>query len=443
MHILQPLAGWSVRQINIAAYAFSVGLKTSVIKVPKCLMISSYFIEGEIFLNFTMVKPIMLNNITAIRREMEKMGVDPTGIKIMEPKNIFFTIKVADLSLKAALLLKQEMLSKGGEAALPKKASMLAADKVDALLSGTKRQFQEVIKKLKTQPFGLNYLATELERVLKNRDKNHYKLQLGEHTIYTGQRTIIMGILNVTPDSFSDGGRFTELDASIKHALQMVEDGVDIIDVGGESTRPGYLPVSLEEELARVIPVIKQLKKETDVPISIDSYKAEVAKQALEAGAVMVNDVWGLKADPEMAAVVSSYNVPVCIMHNRKNAEYNDLLTDIMIDLQASISLAYEAGVSPDQIIIDPGIGFAKNWEENLEVMNRQEEFKSMGFPLLIGVSRKSTIGRILNLPADERLEGTAAAVAVAIAKGADIIRVHDVKEMKRVADMTDAIVRR
>jgi dihydropteroate synthase len=406
-------------------------------------MISSYFIEGEIFLNFTMVKPIMLNNITAIRREMEKMGVDPTGIKIMEPKNIFFTIKVADLSLKAALLLKQEMLSKGGEAALPKKASMLAADKVDALLSGTKRQFQEVIKKLKTQPFGLNYLATELERVLKNRDKNHYKLQLGEHTIYTGQRTIIMGILNVTPDSFSDGGRFTELDASIKHALQMVEDGVDIIDVGGESTRPGYLPVSLEEELARVIPVIKQLKKETDVPISIDSYKAEVAKQALEAGAVMVNDVWGLKADPEMAAVVSSYNVPVCIMHNRKNAEYNDLLTDIMIDLQASISLAYEAGVSPDQIIIDPGIGFAKNWEENLEVMNRQEEFKSMGFPLLIGVSRKSTIGRILNLPADERLEGTAAAVAVAIAKGADIIRVHDVKEMKRVADMTDAIVRR
>jgi dihydropteroate synthase len=406
-------------------------------------MISSYFIEGEIFLNFTMVKPIMLNNITAIRREMEKMGVDPTGIKIMEPKNIFFTIKVADLSLKAALLLKQEMLSKGGEAALPKKASMLAADKVDALLSGTKRQFQEVIKKLKTQPFGLNYLATELERVLKNRDKNHYKLQLGEHTIYTGQRTIIMGILNVTPDSFSDGGRFTELDASIKHALQMVEDGVDIIDVGGESTRPGYLPVSLEEELARVIPVIKQLKKETDVPISIDSYKAEVAKQALEAGAVMVNDVWGLKADPEMAAVVSSYNVPVCIMHNRKNAEYNDLLTDIMIDLQASISLAYEAGVSPDQIIIDPGIGFAKNWEENLEVMNRQEEFKSMGFPLLLGVSRKSTIGRILNLPADERLEGTAAAVAVAIAKGADIIRVHDVKEMKRVADMTDAIVRR
>ncbi|MGI5875829.1 MAG: dihydropteroate synthase [Dethiobacteria bacterium] len=394
-------------------------------------------------MNFTMVKPIMLNNITAIRREMEKMGVDPTGIKIMEPKNIFFTIKVADLSLKAALLLKQEMLSKGGEAALPKKASMLAADKVDALLSGTKRQFQEVIKKLKTQPFGLNYLATELERVLKNRDKNHYKLQLGEHTIYTGQRTIIMGILNVTPDSFSDGGRFTELDASIKHALQMVEDGVDIIDVGGESTRPGYLPVSLEEELARVIPVIKQLKKETDVPISIDSYKAEVAKQALEAGAVMVNDVWGLKADPEMAAVVSSYNVPVCIMHNRKNAEYNDLLTDIMIDLQASISLAYEAGVSPDQIIIDPGIGFAKNWEENLEVMNRQEEFKSMGFPLLLGVSRKSTIGRILNLPADERLEGTAAAVAVAIAKGADIIRVHDVKEMKRVADMTDAIVRR
>jgi dihydropteroate synthase len=406
-------------------------------------MISSYFIEGEIFLNFTMVKPIMLNNITAIRREMEKMGVDPTGIKIMEPKNIFFTIKVADLSLKAALLLKQEMLSKGGEAALPKKASMLAADRVDTLLSGTKRQFQEVIKKLKTQPFGLNYLATELERVLKNRDKNHYKLQLGEHTIYTGQRTIIMGILNVTPDSFSDGGRFTELDASIKHALQMVEDGVDIIDVGGESTRPGYLPVSLEEELARVIPVIKQLKKETDVPISIDSYKAEVAKQALEAGAVMVNDVWGLKADPEMAAVVSSYNVPVCIMHNRKNAEYNDLLTDIMIDLQASISFAYEAGVSPDQIIIDPGIGFAKNWEENLEVMNRQEEFKSMGFPLLIGVSRKSTIGRILNLPADERLEGTAAAVAVAIAKGADIIRVHDVKEMKRVADMTDAIVRR
>lgn len=394
-------------------------------------------------MNFTMVKPIMLGSIKAIRQEMNKMGIDPTGIRIMEPKGLFFTIKVTDLSLKAALLLKQEMLSKGGEAALPQKASMLAADKVDALLLGTKRQFLDVIKTLKAQPFGLAHLATELDRLLKNRDKGNYELCLGDCTLYTGERTIIMGILNVTPDSFSDGGKFIEFDASIKQALQMAEDGADIIDIGGESTRPGYRPVPLEEELSRVIPVIRQLKKEIEVPISIDSYKARVAKEALEAGAVMVNDVWGLKADPEMAAVVSSFRVPVCIMHNRKNTDYKDLLTDIAIDLQASVDLAYDAGVSPEQIIIDPGIGFAKNWEENLEVMNRLEEFKGMGFPLLMGVSRKSTIGKILNLPAEERLEGTAAAVAMSIAKGADIIRVHDVKEMKRVAKITDAIVRR
>lgn len=394
-------------------------------------------------MSFTLARPITLDNTKAIRLEMEKIGVDPAGINIMEPKNQFLIIKVTDLSLKAALLLKQEMLSKGGEVALPKEASKLSLEKVDAILSGTKKQYKELIKKLKAQPFGLVHLAAELERIIANRDKKNCRLTLGNYSFFLGQRTLIMGILNVTPDSFSDGGKFNELDAAIRRAIKMVEDGADIIDVGGESTRPGFRPVSQEEELSRVLPVIKQLKREINVPISIDSYKAQVAREALEAGADLVNDIWGLKADKEMASVVSAFNLPICIMHNRKKAEYHDLITDIINDLRESISLAYQAGISSEQIIIDPGIGFAKNLEENLEVMNHLEEFKSLGFPLLMGTSRKSMVGKALNLPPDDRLEGTAATVAVSIIKGADIIRVHDVKEMKRVAEMTDAMVRR
>lgn len=268
-------------------------------------------------------------------------------------------------------------------------------------------------------------------------------LQLGPYNFPLGKRTLIMGILNVTPDSFSDGGRYNRIDKAIAQAQRMAEEGADIIDVGGESTRPGYDPISTEEELGRVIPVIRALQKEVDLPISIDTYKSEIAAEALHEGAHMVNDIWGLKADRRMAAVVAAAGVPLCLMHNRKEAVYRDLISDIISDLQESIDLAIAAGVKENNIIIDPGIGFGKTLDHNLEVMHHLHELKTMGFPVLLGTSRKSMIGKTLNLPVEDRLEGTAASVACGITAGVDIIRVHDVKEMYRVAAMADAIVRR
>ncbi len=269
------------------------------------------------------------------------------------------------------------------------------------------------------------------------------ELNLGQYQIPLQERTLIMGILNITPDSFSDGGLFFDPEIALKQSRQMAEDGADIIDIGGESTRPGATPVSTAEELRRVIPIIRVLKKELNIPLSIDTYKAAVAERALQEGVHMVNDVWGLKADPDMASVVASYNVPVCIMHNRKEAFYHNLLAEIFADLQESIDLAINAGISPDNIIIDPGIGFGKNLEHNLEVMHNLNKFNKLGYPILLGTSRKSMIGKTLNLPPEERLEGSAATVAYGITMGIDIVRVHDVKEMRRVAIMTDALVRR
>jgi len=378
-----------------------------------------------------------------IRREMKKIKVDPAGISIMEPKNRFFTIKVSRLPLKAALLLKQEMLSRGGEAALPRDTISLTMDKVDTILAGTKKHYLELVKKLKAQPFGLPALADEIIRVIQNTEKKKTELVVGGHHLPLGKRTLVMGILNVTPDSFSDGGQFDRLDLAIQQAVKMAREGADIIDVGGESTRPGHQPISPEDELSRVLPVIEKLKSELDIPVSIDTHKAAVAKEALKAGADMVNDIWGLKADEEMAPVVSSFHVPLCVMHNRKNAVYEDLMDDIISDLRESIALADGAGIDLERVIIDPGIGFAKNLEENLEVMDRLEELQALGHPVLLGTSRKSMIGKTLDVPMEERLEGTAATVTAGILKGADIIRVHEVKEMKRVAQMTDAMVRR
>ncbi|ERM93362.1 dihydropteroate synthase [Caldanaerobacter subterraneus subsp. yonseiensis KB-1] len=269
--------------------------------------------------------------------------------------------------------------------------------------------------------------------ILKCRDK----------TLEIGKRTYIMGILNMTPDSFSDGGKYNTLEKGIERALQMIEEGADIIDVGGESTRPGYTPVDEEEEIRRVIPVIERLSKISDVIISVDTMKANVALKALEAGAHIVNDVWGLQRDPKMAEVVAKYKAGVVMMHNSNVAEYDDVVKSIIEFLKKSIEIAEKAGIERNQMIVDPGIGFGKTLEHNLEVMNRLEELKVLGLPVLLGTSRKSMIGKVLNVDVEDRLEGTAATVAVGIVKGVDIIRVHDVKEMSRVAKMTDAMVRR
>ena len=287
-------------------------------------------------------------------------------------------------------------------------------------------------------------------------------LQIGKHIFNWGSRTYVMGILNVTPDSFSGDGLMSNgdlLEQSIRQAEHFLRHQADILDVGGESTRPGSQTVSADEELERVIPVVQALAKNfPDAIISIDTYKASVAEAAFKAGAHILNDVWALRADPELASVAKKFNVPVILMHNRSNpasvevrenlgnayigSEYENLIEDVKRELLVSVDIARKAGIEESHIVLDPGIGFGKKREHNLELINRLDEVRALGYPILLGPSRKSFIGFTLDLPADDRIEGTAATIAVGIARGADIIRVHDVKEMSRVAKMTDAIVR-
>lgn len=265
------------------------------------------------------------------------------------------------------------------------------------------------------------------------------------------QRTVVMGILNVTPDSFYDGGRYAHVEAAVQRAVQMVEEGADIVDIGGESTRPGSQPVSEEEELRRVLPVIEAVRERTDIPVSIDTTKSRVAERALQAGACMVNDISGLGFDPRMAEVVAQYGALCCVMHiqgtpqtMQQNPRYDDVVRDISRYFEGRLELAERTGIRRENIWLDPGIGFGKTVEHNLEILRRLREFTAFGLPLLIGTSRKSFIGKILgDLPPEERLEGTAATVAIAIMNGANAVRVHDVRAMVRVARMTDAICRR
>jgi len=264
----------------------------------------------------------------------------------------------------------------------------------------------------------------------------------GGESLVWGRRTYVMGIINVTPDSFSGDGLAGDLDAIVRRALGFQEAGADLIDVGAESTRPGHQPLGADEELERLAPVLDTLVQVIKIPISVDSYKSPVARWALKAGAAMINDVWGLKADPDIALAAAEAGAPLVLMHNQKTATYDDLLPDIFRSLSQSKRTALDAGVPEENIILDPGIGFGKTAEHNLEIFRRLGEFKSLGSPLLVGASRKSTIGRVLDLPPDQRVEGTAATVALAIAAGADIVRVHDVTEMIRVCRMSDAIVR-
>jgi dihydropteroate synthase len=273
-------------------------------------------------------------------------------------------------------------------------------------------------------------------------------LKLHDRALELGQRTLIMGILNVTPDSFSDGGRFLDPPKAIKQAVRMAEEGADIIDIGGESTRPGAESVTLEEELRRIVPLVKQLAKEIPVPVSVDSYKSEVAKQALDAGAHIINDISGLRFDNAMAGLAARYKAPVVIMHIKgtpkdmqQDPVYEDLVGEIKAYLEEGVKLAEIAGINRDQVIVDVGIGFGKTVSHNLELINRLDEFHSIGCPMLIGPSRKSFIGNILNLPVSERLEGTTAAVTMAISRGAHIVRVHDCGPIKRAVQIADAII--
>ncbi|MDO5139960.1 MAG: dihydropteroate synthase [Eubacteriales bacterium] len=265
---------------------------------------------------------------------------------------------------------------------------------------------------------------------------------IGNREFKTEGHTYVMGILNVTPDSFSDGGRWNSLDAARKHTEQMIEEGADIIDVGGESTRPGYTLLSDEEEISRVAPVIEMLKSEFDIPVSVDTYKSRVAQEALKAGADLVNDIWGLKYDSRLADVIAAADAPCCLMHNRNDKDYSDFMTDMLNDLRETVKLARKAGIKDDRIILDPGVGFGKTYENNLTAIKRMGEIKQLGFPVLLGTSRKSVIGLTLDLPADQRVEGTLVTTVFGVINGAMFVRVHDVRENVRAVRMTEAILR-
>ncbi|CQR47448.1 Dihydropteroate synthase [Paraliobacillus sp. PM-2] len=262
-------------------------------------------------------------------------------------------------------------------------------------------------------------------------------------TLDLNQKTMIMGILNVTPDSFSDGGEYNSLDKAVKQAVKMVQDGADIIDIGGESTRPGHTPVSVEEEITRVVPVIKAVRDAVSVPISIDTFKAETAKRAIEAGADIINDVWGAKYDQRIAGIAAEYDTPIILMHNRLDRNYNHFLEDMKADLRESIAIAHQFGVSSEKIILDPGIGFAKTLDQNLLAIRSLDQIVALGYPVLLGTSRKSVIAKVTDLPVDQRDEATGATTCFGITKGVDFVRVHHVSMNARMAKMMDVMVKK
>lgn len=266
-------------------------------------------------------------------------------------------------------------------------------------------------------------------------------MKIGNREFSMDRHTYVMGILNVTPDSFSDGGKWNDKDRALRHVEEMLADGMDIVDIGGESTRPGYTLLSDEEEIARVTPIIEAVKSRFDVPISLDTYKGKVAMAGIEAGADLINDIWGLKYDDIMAGVIAKSGLPCCLMHNRKEPDYTNFMQDVAADLAETLEIASRAGIADDKIILDPGVGFGKTYENNLEIINCLEELQIFNCPILLGCSRKSVIGLTLDLPADQRVEGTIVTTVMGVMKGCNFVRVHDVKENARAVKMTEAIL--
>ena len=399
---------------------------------------------------------LSLDETDKISKIMQNIGVDKEGIKIMTPKTKTYVIKTKSLSNISANILKQEILSLGGDAAISRDVLTGEKKSTDCLLFGTILQLNRLTDKLKTQPLGLDKLATQIECILNDYQKRDFLIKLPKFKLDLGKRTLIIGIVNLTPDSFSGDGRykfniqhskFKVIDEVVRFVEKIISDGADMIDIGGESSRPGARAISAKEEIKRVIPVLKKLVRRVNVPISIDTYKPEVAKRALDLGVSIVNDITALRRNEEMAKIISSYKVGVILMHMKgdprtmqRSPNYKDLISEIIDYLDRQIKFALDFGIEKERIIVDPGIGFGKTTEDNLEILRRLREFKVLGRPILIGVSRKSFIGNVLNKPVAERLFGTMAAVAMSIANGANIVRVHDVKEISEIIKICNTI---
>jgi len=389
-------------------------------------------------------RAVFISNLQEARYYIDQIGAAEEAYLFMAPKAVHRCILLKDIPCRWANIIKQEMLAKGGEAAVSRE-SLYAEGDTDILLMGTFKQYRLLIKKLNMQPDFLKKLGQEIRAIIDNLEPNPFTMELaGGKTLELGVRTLIMGILNITPDSFSDPGHYFNKEAALARAMEMVEQGADIIDVGGASSRPDSSMAEAEEELNRVLPLIKSLVRE-EVIISVDTFRGVVARECLAAGAHIINDIGGLQMDQELLPILADFKAPVILMHNRlqynRGLPYQDLLSDIIGELGASIKQAVNGGLKPEQIIIDPGIGFGKDRQQNLTLLKRLGDFKTLGKPILIGASRKDFIGRVLNAEIAGRLEGTMAVTAAGIMNGADIIRVHDVKENVKVAQMTDAIV--
>jgi len=396
-----------------------------------------------------------------LKNIFKNLKVDPYGIKIMLPKAFFRLVYIDKLDSISANILKQQSLSLGADVAISR-GTITGEDKTTGcLLFANLSQYKKLIEKLKRQPFGLDKFAKELFLSLNNYQKESFVIKLNRHTLRINKRALIMGIVNLTPDSFSGDGLYKnskfetrnsklkdEIPKIIEYVEKMVEDGADIIDLGGQSSRPSARPVPVEEELRRTIPVIKKLAKKIKVPLSIDTYRPQVALQALDNGVSIINDITGLR-NPQMLNVLKKYKAGIVIMHMKGmpatmqiNPQYESLLDEIILFLGRAIKKAKDQGIEEERIIIDPGIGFGKALKHNLLLLKALREFKILGRPILVGPSRKSFIGKLLNLEPPERLFGTLASVCLAVINGARIVRVHDVKETKQAIAVLDKILR-
>ena len=389
------------------------------------------------------IRWVEFSNETEARQALYRIGCSEAGVNLMAGKGLGLGLKLEKVPTRVVHILKQEMLAADGDAAVHRDVVVNRIEESDVLLLGTVRQFKHVAKKLILQPFGLKELAKALEQLLAALEPPSRRiLDCRGQQLILGERTLVMGILNLTPDSFSDGGKFFRTEDALRQAEHLVAEGADILDVGAQSTRPGHQEVDAAEEWRRLEPVLKALAGRLPIPISVDTSRAQIADKALQAGAGLINDQWGLQRDPALAGVAGAFGAPVVVMHNQQDSCYQHLMGDIFAFLRRSIELAEKNGLAGDQIIIDPGIGFGKTCEQNLEVLSRLREFKTLGRPILLGASRKSTIGKTLDLPVEERLEGTIATSVWGVAAGVDIIRVHDVQANRRAVRMADAICR-
>ncbi len=390
--------------------------------------------------------------------ELERVGAQTPGQSIMWRKGSFLPVRLEGLACVAANVLKQEMLARGGDCAVHRDCVTLGREETSVLLLGTRSQYEDLIGKLREHGLGLLEVGEQLGELLSCLDTPLAPLQLGLYALPIGERTLIMGILNVTPDSFSGDSLGDDVDAAVRQARRMRAEGADILDIGGQSTRPGAEPVTPDEELRRVLPVVRRLAGPDGVglPISVDTSRAEVADAVLRVGAHIINDITGLRDEPEIASVVAKHNAALALMHiqgtprdMQHNPYYSDLLGEVIAYLRDGVKQAMAAGIPQGSIWVDPGIGFGKNMGHNLEILRRLSELKSLGCAILVGTSRKSFIGRILardrggEIPEpQERVVGTGATVAISIANGASIVRVHDVAHAVEVARVADAIVR-